>query len=132
MNIYTFLSTFLPTPAPPTMTRLPTNTTVVSPNPAIFTCIATGVPLPRISWMKGTSLTPLYTIDINTTITQMTLDQSTLSSTLTLLHPLPDDAAEYFCLASNEAGAEVASAVLTIHGTCMQVWYAHCSIRLIE
>ena len=102
------------------------NTTVVSPNPAVFTCEADGVSIPVITWWRresSNSLTQLYSDGVNVTISDRNLTARTKQSNLTILQPQPVDVAEYVCVATNEIGSNVfasdsASAVLTVYGMC--------------
>ena len=97
----------------------PTNTIVVSPSPAVFTCVADGVLTPVITWWRresDNSLTQLSSDGVNITITEDNLDSRTRQSNLTILQPQPVDAAEYVCVASNELATDMASAVLTVYG----------------
>ena len=103
-------------PAPTTIMIPPINTTVVSPNPAVFICVANGVLTPEITWWRQNSLTQLSSHQVNIIITEDNLDSRTLQSNLTILQPQPVDAAEYVCVASNELATDMASAVLTVHG----------------
>ena len=94
------------------------DTTVVSPNPAVFTCVADGVLTPEITWWRrelDNSLTQLSSDGVNITITEDNLLR-TRQSDLTVLQPQPVDAAEYVCVASNELATVPASAVLTVYG----------------
>ena len=97
----------------------PTNTIVVSPSPAVFTCVADGVLTPVITWWRresDNSLTQLSSDGVNITITEDNLDSRTRQSNLTVLQPQPVDATEYVCVASNELATDMASAVLTVYG----------------
>ena len=136
----------LPTPpvAPEILTP-PDNTTVVQGDNAVFTCVATGRPMPRIDWYQvdrdnatiRTLLNDSSDVDImNTTMENDTDDMSltmendidivssamgerNLTSNLTILNAQPDNATEYVCEAVSEVEAfPVASAraVLTVHG----------------
>ena len=122
---------FLPfqTPVPATITVPPMNTTVVSPNLAVFTCEADGVSTPVMTWWRQESsnnLTQLSSDEINITISDRNLNSRTVQSNLTILQPLPVDAAEYICVATNEIGTDTASAVLTVYGKC-----SFCTVTLI-
>ena len=95
------------------------NTTVVSPNPAVFTCVADGDPTPVITWWRqglDNSLTQLSSDGVNITITVDNLDPRTRQSNLTILQPVPVEAAEYVCVASNELATDMASSLLTVYG----------------
>ena len=109
------------TPVPATIIVSPMDTTVVSPNPAVFTCEADGVSIPVITWWRresSNSLTQLSSDDLNVTISDRNLDSRTRQSNLTILQPLPVDAAEYVCRATNEIGSDTASIILIVHGKC--------------
>ena len=113
--------TFFPTPVPATIDAPPMDTTVVSPNPAVFTCEADGVSTPVITWWRqepSNSLTQLSSDGIIVTISDRNLDSRTSQSNLTILNPLPVDTAEYVCVATNEIASDTASAVLTVYGMC--------------
>ena len=116
---YISIPTFLPTPVPATIIVSPMNTTVVSPNPAVFTCVADGVSIPVITWWRrefSNNLTQLSSDGINVTISDRNLDSRTRQSNLTILRPQPVDAAEYVCVATNQIASDTASAVLTVYG----------------
>ena len=111
--------TFLPTLVPAAIIVPPMDTTVVSPSPAVFTCVADGVTVPLMTWWRqepSGSLTQLSSDGINVTIREENLDSRTVRSNLTILQPLPVDAAEYVCMATNELASVTASAVLTVYG----------------
>ena len=105
------------------------DTTVVSPNLAVFTCEADGVSTPVITWWRresSDSLTQLSSDGINVTISDRNLDSRTRQSNLTILQSQPVDAVEYVCRATNEIGSNTASAVLTVYGKC-----SFCTVTLI-
>ena len=111
--------TSFPTSVPATINVPPMDTTVVSPNPAVFTCEADGVSTPVITWWRresSNSLTQLSSDGINVTISDRNFDSRTGQSNLTILWPQPVDAAEYVCRATNEIASNTASAVLTVYG----------------
>ena len=121
-NFYTHnicVPTFHSTPVPATIIVSPMNTTVVSPNPTVFTCVADGVSIPVITWWRrefSNSLTQLSSDGINVTISDRNLTARTKQSNLTILQPQPVDAVEYICVATNEITSDTASAVLTVYG----------------
>ena len=111
--------TFLLTLVPAAIIVPPMDTTVVSPSPAVFICVADGVTTPVMTWWRrepSGSLTRLSSDGINVTIREETLDSRTVQGNLTILQPLPVDAAEYVCVATNELASVTASAVLTVYG----------------
>ena len=118
---FMFVPTFFPNSVPATINVSPMNTTVVSPTPAVFTCVADGVSTPVITWWRresSNSLTQLSSDGINITISDRNLDSRTRQSNLTILQPQPIDAAEYVCRATNEITSDTTSAVLTVYGMC--------------
>ena len=79
---------------------------------ASFICQATGEPVPTISWYF--SSTPVdetntmkYIISINTT---------TISSTLTIMNVQSSDVGTYTCNATNVVSTDTSSGVLTVNG----------------
>ena len=79
---------------------------------ASFTCQAIGEPVPTISWYF--SSTPVdktntmkYIISINTT---------TISSTLTIMNVQSSDVGTYTCNAINVVSTDTSSGVLTVNG----------------
>ena len=115
------LPTFHSTPVSATIIVPPMDTTVVSPNPAVFTCVADGVSIPVITWWRrefSNSLTQLSSDEININISDSNLDSRTIQSNLTILRPQPVDAAEYVCVATNAFASDTASAELTVYGMC--------------
>ena len=115
------ICTFLLISVPATIMVPPMNTTVVSPNPAVFTCEADGVSTPVITWWRRESsnnLTQLSSDGTIVTISDRNLTSRMVQSNLTILQSQPVDAAEYVCRATNELRSDAASAVLTVHGMC--------------
>ena len=111
--------TFLLALVPAAIIVPPMDTTVVSPSPAVFICVADWVTVPLMTWWRwepSGSLTRLSSDGINVTIREENLDSRTVRSNLTILQPLPIDAAEYVCMATNELASVTASAVLTVYG----------------
>ena len=108
-----------PTLVPATILIPPMNTTVVSPNPAVFICVADGDLILVITWWRresDNSLTQLSSDGVNITITADDLNPRTRQSNLTILQPQPVDAAEYVCVASNELATDMASSLLIVYG----------------
>lgn len=85
-----------------------------------FTCIATGVPLPTITWSKdGSPLDPGVNITVTTNGTQ------SITSMLVFNSFLLSDAGQYSCNASNEvSGSDVREFNLTLEGKRKTVWSA--------
>ena len=111
--------TFLPILVPATIIVPPMDTTVVSPSPAVFICVADGVSTPVMTWWRrkpSGGLTQLSSDGINVTISEENLESRTVQTNLIIFQPLPVDAAEYVCVATNELASVTASAVLTVYG----------------
>ena len=82
---------------------------------ASFTCQATGEPVPTISWyFNGTPVNEGNTM--NYTITMMSLNITTNSSTLTILSVQSSDVGTYTCNATNVVSSDTSSGVLTVNG----------------
>ena len=82
---------------------------------ASFTCQATGVPVPTISWYYNGSLL------VNGTeymITEMSLNTTTISNTLTIMSVESSDAGTYTCNATNVVSSDNSSGVLAVNGEC--------------
>jgi len=91
--------------------------------PVVFTCSATGIPPPEISWMRNG-------VPFNQTITQVTLSVPTVpelystdrgdiyfvSRNLTLDSTMDSDSGAYTCVASNAAASVTQNLQLTIQG----------------
>lgn len=91
---------------PPTITSLPSTVTVTEGTPHTLTCMATGIPVPLISWSFGG-------VVIST--------QGTLS-----LEPSAQrsDAGVYTCTASNTAGIASSNITIDIHCEYLLYYYS--------
>ena len=80
---------------------------------ASFTCQATGEPVPTISWyFNGT----LLANGANHTISEISVNTSTISSTLTIMSVESSDVGTYTCNATNVVSNDTSSGVLTVNG----------------
>ena len=82
---------------------------------ASFTCQATGEPVPTISWYYN------YTLLVSGTehmITEMSLNTTTISNTLTIMSVESSDVGTYTCNATNVVSSDTSSGVLTVNGEC--------------
>ena len=78
-----------------------------------FTCQATGEPVPTISWyFNGTLLTDGATH----TISETSVNITTINSTLTIMSVESSDVGTYTCNATNVVSSDTSSGVLTING----------------
>ena len=100
--------TFVTVLVPPSIGTQPTNTVVISSQPASFTVVASGVPAPTYQWYKNSLANPISSA-FNISATNATFD---LESTG------PSDTATYFVVVSNPAGSVTSSNVtLTVNST---------------
>ena len=90
------------------------NQTLNEGDTAIFTCQATGTPIPSISWYFNGA-----PVDKNNTmkymISDMSLNHVTKSSTLTIVNILPSDNGTYTCKATNFASNHSSTGVLNVN-----------------
>ena len=94
------------------------STTIAARSMGIFICIASGYPLPTLSWKRGrVSLNNGSHLIIYEE--QVTVGGSVaVKSTLEISHVEPDDAAQYICVANNTFGSDTANFNLTVNRTC--------------
>ena len=88
------------------ITEGPTDTPGVVDDSVMFTCTATGIPLPTITWMDqdGNMVDTASSVDIGDGITRQ--------STLTLSNLQDDDFDNYTCTATNIFGSDSVTALL--------------------
>ena len=80
---------------------------------AFFTCQATGEPVPTISWyFNGTLLADGSTH----TISETSVNTTTINSTLTIMSVESSDVGTYTCNATNVVSSDTSSGVLTVNG----------------
>ena len=82
-------------------------------NTASFTCQVAGEPVPTISWYYNNTLL------INGTkymITEMSLNITTISNTLTIMSVQSSDVGTYTCNATNVVSSDTSSGILTVNG----------------
>jgi len=93
---------------------------------ALFTCQATGTPIPSINWYFNGA--PVH--QTNATkhmISDALLNSITRSSTLTVMNVVSSDIGTYTCEAINVASSDTSSGALTVYGKCflcMQIYHA--------
>ena len=101
----------------PSITTPPVDVIVTSPETAVFTCEADGVPTPTITWWRyDTTLTEVTDAMENVTIDVTTSDSRTVMSTLTFTNTQPILAAQYQCTASNLLGMASKNVTLAVNG----------------
>ena len=102
----------------PTITQGPIDTPGVLGGSVMFTCIATGIPLPIITWMDENDDTMLTADD-------MVISGTTILSTLTLSNLQDDDFDNYTCTATNMFDSDD---VTTLLGSELQ---CYCNFTLL-
>ena len=80
---------------------------------ASFTCQATGEPVPTISWYFNDTLLANGT---DYTISETSVNTTTISSTLTIMSVDSSDVGTYTCNATNVVSSNASSGVLTVNG----------------
>ena len=80
---------------------------------ASFTCQATGEPVPTISWyFNGV----LLVNGMKHMIPMMSLNTTTINSTLTIMNVQSSDVGTYTCNTTNVVSTDTSSGVLTVNG----------------
>ena len=89
------------------------NQTINEEDTALFTCQATGTPIPNISWyFNGVPVDETNTMKYM--ISEMLLNTIAKRSTLTVMNVEPSDIGTYTCEAANFASIDTSSGVLTV------------------
>ena len=78
-----------------------------------FTCEATGEPVPTISWYFNSAL---LDNGAKHTISETSVNTTTISSTLTIMSVESSDVGTYTCNATNVISSDTSSGVLTVNG----------------
>ena len=78
-----------------------------------FSCQATGEPVPTISWYFNGNL---LVNGMEHMISMMSLNTTTISSTLTIMNVQSSDVGTYTCNATNVVSSDTSSGVLTVNG----------------
>ena len=94
----------------------PDNLTVVEPQDATFSCLATGRPRPDIVWTRLSDMTQLQNQSGGHRIEEQEIGDRERRSNLTIFGSQPSDAGGYACVAVNEPGSVMLQANLTVHG----------------
>ena len=107
--------TFSSYTVPPQIVDPPDNLTVVEPEDATFSCLATGRPRPTIAWIRLSDMTQLSN-SAEFSIQEQEIGDRERRSNLTIIGTQPSDAGDYDCRAMNEPGTTAEQATLTVHG----------------
>ena len=106
-------TTIAPTNMSPQITTSPGDAVYLRGESPQFTCTATGLPLPSISWLRdGSALSTGAKYSITSTS-----DDSLVTSTLIVLNLVLTDTGTFTCSASNSEGTVSSSYTLTVEGT---------------
>ncbi|XP_065905337.1 hemicentin-1-like isoform X3 [Dysidea avara] len=95
----------------PIITQGPTDVSAMIDGSVVFTCTATGIPLPTITWMDE---------NIILMGSDMIINGTTIQSTLTLSNLQDDDFDNYTCTATNMFGSDDVTALLGISAEITQ------------
>ena len=98
----------------PSFITPPLNVSVVSPETAMFSCTADGVPRPDITWWRVNNGTEMEVMEDS--FTQITLSDRLTMSVLTFSETQPFRSGVYVCLAANLVDSATAMAELTVNG----------------
>ena len=85
---------------------------------ASFTCQATGQPVPTISWYFNGIL---LGNGAKYTISETSVNTTTISSTLTIMSAQSSDVGTYTCNATNVVSTDTSSGVLTVNGELLKL-----------
>ena len=89
---------------------------------ASFTCQATGGPVPTISWyFNGAPVDEANMMKY--TISETTVNTTTINSTLTIMSVESSDVGTYTCNATNVVSSDTSSGVLTVNGEPISIIY---------
>ena len=84
-------------------------------NTASFACQVTDQPVPTITWyFNGTPVDEANKMKY--IISMMSLNTTTISSTLTIMNVQSSDVGTYTCNATNVVSSDTSSGVLTVNG----------------
>ena len=114
-NVQTFIS-FISLVAP-SITAPPMSVSVVSPDPAVFSCTADGVPRPDITWLRVNNGTEMEVMeDSSTQIITTIVNDRLIMSILTSNETQPSRSGVYVCLGTNLLESVRGIAELTVNG----------------
>ena len=85
-------------------------------NPIIFSCQATGEPVPSIGWYFKGVMINVTVSDASKYNVSNTLSETVITSTLTISNAQSFDVGTYTCQAENIIGIDQSSGILTVNG----------------
>ena len=110
----------------PSITTPPMSVSVVSPDPATFSCTADGVPRPDITWWRVNDGTEMEVIeDSSTQITTSTVNGRLIMSIFIFNETQPFRSGVYVCSAANILDPARAMANLTVNGRLKSTSFHH-------
>ena len=108
---------FLPAVAA-NITDSPQALVITAPNPVTFSCTASGLPRPNITWSDPSST--LLISGSGVTITEMRIGERVIFSTLNISMTVPSNSGNYTCVADNgvtgQGDLNRVDATLSVHG----------------
>ena len=113
INYYVFVTNYTfplvtPTISPEVLDQIQDEGTTAS-----LTCQATGEPVPTISWYFNGAL---LADGATHTISETSVNTTTINSTLTIMSVESSDVGTYTCNATNVVSSDTSSGVLTVNG----------------
>ena len=112
-----FCSLFFP--VIPSVTVFPQNSTVIQPETANLTCIASGFPAPNLQWFKQDGMNLSLLSNSTKYLISHTTAGNLTESYLMIIEADPFDAGMYICEASNVVGLHSQSSLLQVNGEKM-------------
>ena len=85
-------------------------------NPVTFICVATGEPVPTISWYFNNILLDVSDHNISSTVNGIVVE-----SLLTIFNAQSSDVGTYTCHAENFIGTDRSSGILTVNGKLLYI-----------
>ena len=112
--------------APPEIVDPPSNQISVQGQDVVFNCTATAVPTHDVTWqLEDDTIIAFYNFNNSMLLVSdsskysLTTPESEVYGQLTVLSVELGDAGQYTCLVRNDAGIQIANAILQVQGTCM-------------
>ena len=107
----------------PTIYQEPQNQVTVQQSMATFTCSASGLPRPMMTWLRVVNGQTLTITQSQYSIVTTPVGTQNQTSTLVVSNTTTNDTTTYICNATNVAGTSNTSATLTVQG---EIHYCRC------